>query len=83
MDTERSCASGAPARFLYDNGGGIQVWEIDAPPEQRAVLLVGSGPPVVLLSHRITGTADEQPSLTWAAGHVARGSPEGIYVRLC
>lgn len=70
-----------PARWLYGEGIGVQVWDVDAPPSQQAALLLGAGGPVVLLNRVIVGTPGEGAALAWALERTAAGVP-GFYVRL-
>lgn len=74
------CAPVRPARWLYGEGIGMQVWEIDAFPS--AVLLIGQGGPILALSRRIARTLCEGEAVAWAFDLIARCSPPGVYIWL-
>lgn len=70
-----------PSVWIFGEAGGIQVWAAVGDENVRASVLIGQGPPIVILNQRIIGTPCEYPALSWALAQVAERG-QGFYV-LC
>lgn len=71
-----------PARWLYGEGVGVQVWTIPMTDSTHVAVLIGAGAPVILLRAGIVDTDREWPALSWALRKVASSPKPGVYVRV-
>lgn len=78
---ELSTQSSRPPRWLFGEGVGVQVWEVDGHPDQHASVMIGAEGTVVLINRLIVGTPDEYGAISWALERVTVGAP-GFYVRI-
>jgi hypothetical protein len=68
-----------PSAWIFGEAGGVQVWAAEGDSRVRVAVLVGDGPPVIVVNRRLMGTPAEHGAVCWALRQVAeRGT--GFYV---